>query len=121
MRIRNKRIGIDLDSKNRLRLLMTYLNASRYGKVKVYETKKGYHIIIERPWNNTNENMLIRQILGDDPERLDYDELKQRLELNEFIDTMFEVKKEKGKISREIEINPLSEAYLTQFSPIRRR
>jgi hypothetical protein len=115
-----ERIGIDLDSKNRLRLLITYLNARRYGKVKIFETNKGYHILIERPWN-PEENIILRQILGDDPERLDYDDLKQRLKLIEFIDTMFEVKKDNGKISREVEINPLSEAYLTQFSPRRRR
>ena len=68
------RIVVDLDSKNMFHLLKTYFNAKQLGEVEVEETRKGYHIIIRRS-NNPRENIYIRMLLGDDPKRLEYDEI----------------------------------------------
>jgi hypothetical protein len=118
---RRSRIGLDLDGKNRFRLLKAYFNALKLGKVNVYETEHGYHLKIEKALS-PEENIQVRMILGDDPERLAYDELKLRLGLTEFIDTLFTAKRHgDGKISREFPINPLSEALFTKYTPRRPR
>jgi len=121
--MRNDRIGLDLDRKNRFELLRRYFNAKNLGKVIVTETRHGFHlrIFVERdiPLEKTLE---LRRILGDDAERLGYDELKLQVGLEDWIDTLFEVKKDfDGIITFEREINPLLEASLTRIPAIKRR
>jgi hypothetical protein len=67
------RFGIDLDSKCRWDLLRRYFNlrnAFPNETIVVYETKKGYHIVL--PYVKTD--LELRRIFGDDPARIDYEE-----------------------------------------------
>ena len=104
------RIGVDLDSKNMFRLLKTYFNGLRFGRVDVKETRNGFHIrIFTRKTFSIKEKLNIRRLLGDDPERLGWDEIKLIMGAERFIDTLFEVKRINGKVvSREEPFNPLS-------------
>ena len=109
---RANRIGVDLDTKNRFRLLKAYFNALRFGDVYVFETEHGYHIKIYPKRNySMEERMNIRRMLGDDPDRLAWDELKIRMGCHRFVDTLFEAKRVNCRVvSREELINPMSEA-----------
>lgn len=108
--LRNTRIGIDIDSKNRFRLLKTYFNA-RYlfgDKIRVFETNHGYHLRVyvkNKPMPELS--LLVRAILGDDPKRLYVDERRLRAEDFEDIDTLFSVKSK----NQEREINVFSEQF----------
>ena len=64
-------LGIDLDSKNQFKLLKAYFNARLLGDVKLYETRKGYHIKVK-----TRTNVFHRAGLGDDKDRLFLSELR---------------------------------------------
>jgi hypothetical protein len=95
-------------------MLRAYYNARFLfprSRVLVEETGKGYHVKIFRRLSRL-DNMRARAILGDDPERLAWDEEKYRRRLFNFIDTLFEVKRGRdGETRRVIEINPLSEQF----------
>jgi len=117
--MRENRIGVDLDGKNRFRLLKAYFNALNLGEVIVSETRRGYHLrILKRV--PVEKALEIRRYLGDDVERLGYDELKLEMGLIEWVDTLFEIKKDvDGKITREKRINPLAEPFWSKI--VRRR
>jgi len=108
---RESRIGIDLDSNNRFQMLKTYFNASHLGKVEVYKTRKGFHVIVRRR-TDLARRLEIRRMLGDDPERFGWDETKMWLGLYDWIDTLFNVKRHvDGRIYSEEQVNPFSEAW----------
>lgn len=67
------RATLDLDSKNKADLLATYRKALRYGKTRVAETSKGYHLRTETEIEDPLEIIRIRRILGDDPKRIEHD------------------------------------------------
>ena len=91
---RDMRIGIDIDHRNQFQLLKTYFNARRFGDVQVYETHKGYHVIIllDKPLD-PKIKLEIRKILGcDDTERIETDEKRLEHGLEECMDVLFNSK-----------------------------
>lgn len=91
-------IGVDVDSKG-LRFLMAYYNAiALFGKdkVRVYETRKGYHIYIDVDLP-PEKAFTIRRYLGDDPDRLYFDQLRTE-RLGRYHDTLFMKKYYRGKL-----------------------
>jgi len=99
-------IGIDLDTKNRLRLLISYFNARHLfpGKdIRVYETKMGHHLEIL----GIKSNLIARMILGDCPDRLWFSEERMRIFKRDFDDVLFNIK---DGYKRE-EVNVFSEAW----------
>jgi len=119
--MREVRIGVDLDSNNRFQMLKTYFNAKQFGQVDVYKTRHGFHVRIHRQVGLA-ENLQIRRLLGDDAERLGWDEIKLLIGLDDWVDTLFNEKMgSDGQIGKEELINPLSEAFLTKYTPKRRR
>jgi len=76
-------------------------------RVDVLETGHGFHLKIWKP-HSVDENIEVRRCLGDDPDRLFIDELRRRIGLEHWIDTLFSFKREKGKVTREEPYNILS-------------
>ena len=100
-------IGLDIDSKG-LRFLMAYHNAvALFGrdKVRVYETRKGYHIYIDADVT-PDKAFAIRRYLGDDPDRIEYDYVRYMV-TGIYHDTLFRKKWYRGKlqsVEREVKI-----------------
>lgn len=107
------RVGIDLDTKNRLKLLKTYFNAKRFSKAVIcYTTRNGYHVHIGIKNRSSQDNMHIRRILGDCLMRLEIDEARLRIGCDDNIETLFHWKRTPdGEVSREELMNPLSEPF----------
>jgi len=88
------RIGIDLDSLNQFVLLKTYFNVkymfpNREIEIAYSPSGRGYHIRILFPKGVKNElNLKAREILGDDPCRIDISYRKWRLG-ERYIDVLF--------------------------------
>ena len=87
----NKDLGIDLDTNNQFKLLKTYFNAKWLadhlgGKVKLFKTKKGYHIRLI----GIKTNIFYRYGLGDDRDRIYLSELRGGTEFAD--DVLFEIK-----------------------------
>jgi hypothetical protein len=96
-------IGLDIDSKNRCRLLKAYLNSASIARVEVYSTAHGFHLKI-RKHAGIAKQMQTRLYLGDCKGRLWIDELKIAAGLFELVDTLFEFKKtmqNRGRWNRE--------------------
>lgn len=88
-----KTVGIDLDAHNGYELVKAVINARRFGEVKTFYTRHGFHLIIQTEHPITvEESMYLRHLLGDDKKRLEYDEAKIELGLLNLIDTLFMVK-----------------------------
>lgn len=110
-------IGLDVDSKNQLRMLEKYFNSSKIGRTEIKETQHGYHIWIQKR-AGIRQNIQTRLCLGDCKGRLEYDDIKiYFLKLPEWFDTLFE-----GKLTREgmkwhfeEDFNPLSLPFSSQF------
>ena len=85
-------IGIDIDSKNKFRLLKAYFNSASIAEVEVTSTFHGFHLRIGKR-AGIDEQMQIRLIIGDCKGRVWIDELKIRAGLFDIIDTLFEFKK----------------------------
>ena len=102
--LRRLRIGVDLDGKDRLRLLMAYFNGCLIGRVEAYETGQGFHVKVwlDREWR-PEEDLAARMLLGDDPMRLEWDEWRIRRGLIGWVDTLFEFKRDlrTGKVTGE--------------------
>lgn len=110
---RQNRVSIDLDTKNYFTLLKTYYNAKRFSDyVDVYETKKGYHVLMDIPDRTPELNLHIRRMLYDDPMRLWLDEFRLSLGLGDYIEVLFMEKRiidgKKITISGEIPLDPLA-------------
>jgi hypothetical protein len=94
--------------------LKVYFNARHLfprSRILVEETGKGFHVKIYRRLS-IRRSMIARQILGDDPERLAWDQEKYHCGLFGFIDTLFDVKRQRdGRTTRVIEVSPLSEPF----------
>ncbi|MEM0121275.1 MAG: hypothetical protein QXZ22_08620 [Sulfolobales archaeon] len=72
-------IAIDLDSKNQLQLLKVYFNARHISdKVEVFETQRGYHILV---WG-IKHNIDLRRYLCDDTDRIENDLLRDKYTQN---------------------------------------
>jgi len=102
-------VGVDIDG-GRRKMLQCYFNAKQFGEVTVMETRHGYHlyILVDRELT-VEENFYMRRVLGDDWQRLQYDELKRDLGLIDFIDTLFVTKRERdGSTYHVKEIDPLT-------------
>lgn len=115
---RRGRITLDKDYPRRLEVLMAYFNSLYFfGNVQVYETTKGFRFRIQAE-NTVHQNLDVRRALGDDPNRLKFDEMRiVEPKLHHWIDTGFQVKWKDGAkiISKERECNPMSEAYITRL------
>lgn len=107
-----KTIGVDIDSKNQMRLLKAYYNAGMIAKpLDVKETKHGFHLRIPKR-TSLWRAIETRLTLGDCRGRLSFDELKLRMGLAELCDTLFEFKKGKdGKWHSEEPFNALAEPF----------
>lgn len=121
--IRRRRIGLDLDGKNQLRLLKAYFTARHMFpniRVDVLETGKGFHLKI---WtvNDVDENIEVRRCLGDDADRLFVDELRRKMGLEGWIDTLFSFKRERGKVTREEPYNILSLPFWSRLPAKKKR
>jgi hypothetical protein len=82
--------GVDIDSKSELRLLMTYLNASRFGKTTVASTQHGYHYRVHTKFECSRETaMELRKLLGDDNNRIAFEELEIHRGITDWYDTLF--------------------------------
>ena len=109
-RWRSRRIGIDIDSHNRLNLLKTYFNARYFfpgARIEVKATAQGFHFRIFQQ-HTIKQNLKVRMALGDDPMRIFADEQRMYIGLEEWVDTLFSVKAKGGKINRERDCNVLS-------------
>ena len=86
-------ITIDIDSKDRANLLATYTKAKKHGETDVTETAHGFHLRIHSRIKDIWEIQRIRKILGDDPKRLEHDEIMIRMGYPELANRLFERKK----------------------------
>jgi predicted ATPase len=113
--------GIDIDTKNELRLLMTYLNASRFGKTTVAETRHGYHIRVFLKCSRETA-MQLRKLLGDDDCRIAFEELEIHRGIKDWQDTLFLGKTdEDGKWHYEESVeNVLMLPFLSRIKPIKK-
>ena len=87
------KISIDLDEKDELSLLKVYYNLKYLfpnEEIIVRETKRGYHIKVEKEVD-VQTNLQIRRILGDDTYRLQLSE--KRITLPPTVDVLFYLKK----------------------------
>ena len=124
MRWRAFRIGIDLDNMSQFTLLKTYFNARYFYRdypIEVKATAHGVHIRIYKV-HSIEENLNARRLLGDDSTRLFVDEIRLRMGLDDWIDTLFNWKRKKGKTTREEkeEMNVLSLPFCSRL-PCRKR
>lgn len=89
--------GVDIDSKSELRLLMTYLNASMFGQTVIAGTQHGHH---HRNYLDCSQEkaMESRKSLGDDKNRIAFEELELHRGIKDWHDTLFE-----GKLGEERE------------------
>lgn len=110
--MKNGIIGVDIDSKNQMRLLKVFFNAKMFAEpVDVKETTHGFHLRIPKRtslWRHHEARLMLSDCKG----RLAFDELKLDMGLTELYDTLFESKKgEDGKWHSEEPYNILSEPF----------
>lgn len=97
----NSFVGVDIDGGG-LKVLRAYFNACyAFGKeaVRVYRTRRGYHIVISSPELSgvvPDGKVAIRRYLGDDEARLFCTEFRRGVH-GEYLDILFEVKWVGGK------------------------
>ena len=84
---------IDNDTKSELRLLMTFINAGKYGEDKVTATQHGYHhrVYCKAVIPKETERIL-RVMLGDDNRRTAFEELERMHGISQWENTLFEGK-----------------------------
>jgi hypothetical protein len=84
---------IDNDTKSELRLLMTYINAEKYGEDKVSATQHGYHHRVYcRDAIPKETERTLRIMLGDDCRRAAFEELERMHGISTWENTLFEAK-----------------------------
>jgi hypothetical protein len=87
---------IDHDTKSKLRLLMTVINGSRFGSVDVRSTHHGHHYRITKEGLGKyprKTRRALRALLGDDSNRLYFEELEMLHGIMDWEDTLFEAKR----------------------------
>ena len=117
-RRRVARLTVDLDHASRLRLLSSYFNARHLfpeAPIKVTETGQGHHIRVFQAGIGVEDNLKIRANLGDDKGRLWFDEMRIRIGLVDWVDTLFQAKFKDGKWSREEPCNVLAEPFWSKL------
>lgn len=119
---RAKRISIDIDGRfDWLKILQVYFTLKHLfpnSHATVQKTKKGYHIQIvgeEIRSVPIEKRVKLRDILGDDWERIDYEYLKLELGLSCFVDTLFELKIYKGVATAVEDVNPIAYPYVSKI------
>lgn len=115
-RWRSKRIGLDIDGENQLQLLKSWFNAHAFfpkAKIEIKRTGHGYHIRIFQE-HSIEQNFHVRRNLGDDPTRIFLDEFRVRV-VPEWIDTLFNSKRQKGKITKEEDCNILAMPFISRL------
>jgi len=80
-------LGVDIDSDNQFKLLKAYFNLRQLGDVKIYRTRKGYHLKVV----NLRTNIHHRAGVGDDVNRLYLSEMRGG------DDVLFDYKEVNGK------------------------
>ena len=113
---RHERVSIDLDSNNQFQMLKKYYNLKELGDVHIYKSRAGYHLLLDLPHRTSKENIYIRHLIGDCPMRLELDEQRLRYGFDDFIDTLFRWKRNKGITGIEEEYNMFG---IPWFNPIR--
>ena len=70
-------VGVDLDSHDGYTLLRSFYNSLRFGNTIVFYTNHGFHLIVKlfNPVSYYGA-LIIRGLLGDDPDRLAVDEYR---------------------------------------------
>jgi len=108
--LRCNRISIDIDSQNRLKLLIAYFNMRNLTpNTRVYKTGGGYHIHGEFAGRTTKQNMDIRRALRDCEGRLELDEKRINTFGDETVTEMlFYEKTTKGKKTYEEPIHDIT-------------
>lgn len=91
--------GIDIDKKCRWELLTRYFNlknAFPNEDVVVYETRKGYHLVLP----NIKTSLELRRIFGDDMMRVEFEDNRSQGHKREPQDILFHTKRiiRKGKV-----------------------
>ena len=118
---RPNEVGADLDEPSQYKLLRVVLNAKNIAwKIKIMETKNGYHIYLyfTRPLT-IEENITIRLYLGDCKGRLLYDEFRPV----KWRDTLYQSVRKKPKEKKprfEVEVDLKNILCLPFFSRVRR-
>lgn len=109
-------LKLDLDRPTQFMLLRAYFLLRYLGAdVYTFRTNKGWHIYAA--FNSDSESTLdLRAYLGDDPGRIEFDEIREKLGLYDWEDTLFAEKyiiSRRGirKVHSEIESNPLYEPF----------
>ena len=104
------RVGVDLDGHGGLAFLVSYLRASRFGVVRAYRTRHGFHVECDlREPCSLGGALDVRRLLGDDPDRLGVDESRvaRGADLRRF-DTLFVGRLKGGVCSVRREVRPLA-------------
>ena len=112
------RVGVDVDSHDGYRFLITYLRAMRYGDVSAYYTRHGFHVDVELKRSvSVGDALVIRGFLGDDPDRLAVDEQRVRFGSDLWRwDTLFEVRLKGGETYARREFDPVTSVSLPRLS-----
>lgn len=99
-------IGIDLDSKDKQKLIKTQKGASFYGMIQTTSSNHGYHIKVKlhKPVK-LKESLWIRLYLHDDPMRLLFDCLRIVSDIDD-LDVLWDikVKKQLNTIMKKLEV-----------------
>jgi hypothetical protein len=89
-------ITVDLDTTSKQKLLAAYRKALKYGKTRVTQTTKGWHLRIDSPIEDPWEMLNIRYLIGDDPKRIEHDKIFIELGHPELANRLFEWKRPLG-------------------------
>jgi hypothetical protein len=87
---------VDHDTKSELLLLKTVINGSRFGTVDVRATNHGYHYRITKEGLGRyprKTRRALRALLGDDSNRLYFEEIEMLHGIMDWEDTLFEAKR----------------------------
>ena len=78
------RLTLDIDGRNRgwwaWGIYYMLRDSGEFTKVEIYRTKKGYHIIAYGSTLTESQVTRLRRTLGDDPVRVEIDEVKHPLQ-----------------------------------------
>ena len=111
-------LKLDFDKPTQIKLLKAYFYLKYMGcKVFTFSTRKGWHIYAILPRDiDLEKELRLRMLLGDDEGRIFFDEIREKLGLSDWEDTLFQEKyivTKKGikKVHEEISANPLYEPF----------
>lgn len=111
-------LKLDFDRPTQFQIMRAYFYLKYIGaKVFTFSTKKGWHFYAILPKDiDVKDELELRQMLGDDEGRIEFDEARIKLGLLDWVDTLFEEKyvisnKSVTKVHEEIPANPLYEPF----------